>query len=88
VSSGVTPGEVVVADSPAPAPDEDRSGSVTVTNRGRFPAYLTSHFPIERASPTLEFDREGLAGARPRLPSGASTEIPPGESIDVAVTWD
>lgn len=77
----------MVAASAPPAPEERRSAVVSVTNRGRFPAYLTSHFPIARASVALELDREGLAGARPRLPAGASVEIPPGESIDVTVTW-
>jgi urease beta subunit len=51
-------------------------------------AYLTSHFPIARASRSLEFARDGLDRARPLLPAGGSVEIAPGATVEVELTWD
>ncbi len=73
---------------PAPAAQPTRTGTITITNRGRFDAYLTSHFPIARASAALEFPRAGLEGARLHLPAGASVRIPVGEPVSVEVMWD
>lgn len=81
------PGEILVADALAPEAPHERTATVAVTNTGRFDAYLTSHFPVARASAALRFDRAGLEGARPRVPSGASVRIPAGETVDVEVTW-
>ncbi len=81
------PGEVLPADAPAPAAARGRVATVTVTNSGRFDAYLTSHFQVVRASAALRFDRGGLEGARPLVPSGASVRIPAGETVDVELTW-
>lgn len=82
------PGEILLADRPAPAADHPRTDTVEVRNEGRFPAYLTSHFRLERASGALRLDRERVAGARPLLPAGASVRIAPGETIEVTVTWN
>ena len=73
---------------PAPAADPARTRTITIVNRGRFDAYLTSHFPIARASAALEFPREGLEGARLRVPAGASLRIPVGEPVSVELMWD
>jgi urease subunit beta len=81
------PGEILPGDGPAPAPPVVRRATLTVLNTGRFPAYLSSHFPLTWASAALEFPREGLEGARLDLAAGASVRIPPGESIEVAVLW-
>jgi urease beta subunit len=81
------PGEVVPGDGPVPEAVPSRTARVTITNRGRFPASLSSHVPLEWVSPTLEFSREGLSGARLRLPAGASTRIEPGASVEVEVIW-
>ena len=70
----------------APAPT--RTATITITNRGRFDAYLTSHFPIARASAALEFCRDGLGGARLHVPAGASVRIPVGEPVSVELMWD
>jgi urease beta subunit len=83
----VRPGEVLIAGAPAPAGEHPRTATVAITNTGRFDAYLTSHFPIARASAALRFDRDGLDGARPLLPAGASVLIGAGETVDVEVTW-
>jgi urease beta subunit len=81
------PGEILPGEGPAPAAPGGRRGSLTVRNTGRFPAYLSSHFPLQWASAALEFPRDGLEGARLALPAGASVRIPPGEQVEVDVVW-
>ena len=81
------PGEVIPADGPPLVAEHSRTATVPVCNRGRFPAFLTSHFPLVTASRALEFDRSGLEGARPRLPAGSSVRIGPGETVELEVTW-
>jgi urease beta subunit len=93
----VRPGEVLAAAGPVPCAQPARLESVTVTNHGRFDAYLTSHFPVALSSRALEFawpsassalNRDQLVGARTMLPSGASVVIAPGESVAVELAWD
>jgi urease beta subunit len=93
----VTPGEIVVGAGPVPTPLPARRELVSVTNRGRFDAYLTSHFPVAAASSALEFARptgaapvarDQLDGARPLLPAGASVLIGPGETVSLELAWD
>jgi urease subunit gamma/beta len=81
------PGEILPDEAPVPAAPVRRRARLTVRNTGRFPAYLSSHFPLQWASAALEFPREGLEGARLDLPAGASVRIPPGEAVDVEVVW-
>lgn len=81
------PGEVFPGNAPVPVARVSRRATVRVANRGRFPVYLGSHFPIVRASAGLEFDRSGLDGARLDLPSGATLRIPPGDEITLEVVW-
>jgi urease beta subunit len=83
----VRPGELIPGDGPTPAAS-GRTGSVSVTNTGRFDAFLTSHFPLARASAALEFGREGLEGARPNLPAGGSVQIPAGQTVELELIWD
>jgi urease beta subunit len=83
----VRPGELIPGEGPVPAAD-GRTDRVSVTNTGRFGAFLTSHFPLARASAALEFPREGLEGARPNLPAGGSVHIPAGETVELELTWD
>jgi urease beta subunit len=61
--------------------------TITIVNRGRFPAYLSSHLPLEWASRELDFSREGLAGARLRLPAGATLRLELGAETEVEVMW-
>lgn len=76
-----------MADAPAPRGHHPRTTTVAIHNRGRLDAYLTSHFPVAQASAALEFDRRGLEGARPLLPAGGSVRLPPGEVVEVQLTW-
>jgi urease subunit gamma/beta len=72
---------------PAPSAPVGRRATVSVRNTGRLPAYLSSHFPLEWASPTLELPRDEVAGGRLDLPAGASVRIPPGERVELEVVW-
>jgi urease beta subunit len=81
------PGEILPGEGPTPAATGTRRAKLTVRNTGRFPAYLSSHFPLPWASAALEFPREGLEGARLDLPAGASVRIPPGAEVEVDVVW-
>jgi urease beta subunit len=81
------PGEVIPADGPPLVAEHPRTASIAVHNSGRFPAYLTSHFPLVGASRALEFDRSGLEGARPRLVAGSSVRIGPGDTVAIEITW-
>ena len=81
------PGEILPGEGPAPAAPASRRAKLRVRNTGRFPAYLSSHFPLVWASDALEFPREGLEGARLDLLAGASVRIPPGEDLEVDVVW-
>jgi urease beta subunit len=81
------PGEILPGEGPIPAATGTRRAKLTVRNTGRFPAYLSSHFPLPWASAALEFPREGLEGARLDLPAGASVRIPPGDEVEVDVLW-
>jgi urease beta subunit len=83
----VRPGELIVGDGAVPAALPTRTATLRIVNRGRFPASISSHVPLEWVSPTLEFDRDGLEGARLRLPAGASTRIEPGAAVEVEVMW-
>jgi urease beta subunit len=83
----VIPGELLPGDGPAPSVEPSRRATLVVRNTGRFPAYLSSHFPLAWASAALEFPREGLGGARLDLPAGASVRIAPGDELEVAVRW-
>ena len=81
------PGEILPGEGPAPAATVTRRAKLTVRNTGRFPAYLSSHFPLVWASAALEFPREDLEGARLDLPAGGSVCIPPGAEVEVDVVW-
>jgi urease subunit gamma/beta len=82
----VRPGELIPGDGPTPRA-EGRRGRIAVTNSGRFDAYLTSHFPLARASAALGFERAEVEGARLDLPAGASVRLPAGETTELDVTW-
>ena len=81
------PGEILPGEGPTPVAPASRRATLTIRNAGRFPAYLSSHFPLPWASAALEFPREGLEGARLDLPAGASVRIPPGDEVEVEVLW-
>ena len=82
------PGEVIPGEGPAVTTPAARQSTVTVHNTGRTPAYLGSHFPLIRASGSLELNRDGLEDARLDLPAGATVRIAAGKTVDVPIRWD
>jgi urease subunit gamma/beta len=64
------------------APGRERL-HLTVTNRGRHPIRVSSHFPFWRSNEHLEFDRAAADGFRLDLPAGDSLRWAPGESHEV-----
>ena len=79
------PGGVLTAgEDRALAPGRPRTG-LTVTNRGRRPVWVSSHYPLEEANPALEFDREAARGHRLDIPAGTSVEFEPGATRTVTV---
>lgn len=78
---------MIPGDGPVPAAVAHRRERIAVRNTGRFPAYLSSHFPLAWASRALELPRDRLEGARLGLPAGASVCIAPGETVEVEAIW-
>jgi urease subunit gamma/beta len=64
------------------APDRERI-HLSVTNRGRHPIRVSSHFPFWRSNEHLEFDRAAADGFRLDLPAGDSLRWAPGETHEV-----
>ncbi len=62
-------------------------GGCAIRYSGRLPAYLGSHFELVHASSALDFPRQGLEGARLRLPAGSTVRIEPGEEVELELMW-
>jgi urease subunit gamma/beta len=63
-------------------PDRERR-RVTVTNTGRRPVRVSSHYPFWQVNPSLSFDREAARGFRLDLPAGDSLRWAPDETREV-----
>jgi len=63
-------------------PDRERR-RITVTNTGRRPVRVSSHYPFWQVNPSLSFDREAARGFRLDLPAGDSLRWAPDESREV-----
>ncbi len=63
-------------------PGRERT-TMTVTNEGRRPIRVSSHFPFWQANPSLRFDREAAHGFRLDLPAGDSLRWEPGETKQI-----
>jgi urease subunit gamma/beta len=63
-------------------PDRERR-RITVTNTGRRPVRVSSHYPFWQVNPSLSFDREAARGFRLDLPAGDSLRWAPDETREV-----
>ena len=63
-------------------PDRERR-RITVTNTGRRPVRVSSHYPFWQVNPSLSFDREAARGFRLDLPAGDSLRWAPDETHEV-----
>lgn len=71
--------------SPPPRPPARGTRTVTVTNTGRRPVRVSSHFPFDQVNPRLEFDRDLARGFRLELAAGATLRWAPGETREVTL---
>jgi urease subunit gamma/beta len=76
-------GDSDASDPPQPPNRETRE--MAVTNTGRRPVRVSSHFPFDQVNPRLEFDRTAARGFRLQLPAGATLRWAPGETRDVTL---
>jgi urease subunit gamma/beta len=65
-------------------PDHPRV-TITVTNTGRRPVRVSSHFPFWQTNPSLSFDRDAATGFRLDLAAGDSLRWAPGETREVTL---
>jgi urease subunit gamma/beta len=65
-------------------PDRERR-TIEVTNTGRRPVRVSSHFPFWQTNPSLSFDRDAATGFRLDLAAGDSLQWRPGETREVAL---
>jgi urease subunit gamma/beta len=73
------------ADEALPAVPPRETRNVTVTNTGRRPIRISSHYPFDQVNPRLEFDRDAARGFRLNLAAGATMRWAPGETRDVTL---
>lgn len=59
--------------------------TVSVTNTGRRPIRVSSHYPFSEVNQRLDFDRAAARGFRLDLPAGATVRWAPGETRDVTL---
>ena len=77
------PGSVRFADGDVALVPERERRRVSVTNSGRRPVRVSSHYPFWQVNPSLTFDREQAEGFRLDLPAGDSVRWAPGETRDI-----
>ncbi len=68
-----------------PPADARERTTLAVTNTGRRPIRVSSHYPFEQVNPRLEFDREAARGFHLDLPPGATIRWGPGETRQVVL---
>ncbi len=83
------PGAVRLAEGDvALVPDRERL-TISVTNGGRRPVRVSSHFPFWQTNRSLSFDREAATGYRLDVAAGDSVRWGPGETREVTlVTYE
>jgi urease subunit gamma/beta len=65
-------------------PERERR-MMTVTNTGRRPIRISSHYPFDHVNARLEFDRDAARGFRLDIPAGATVRWAPGETHEVTL---
>lgn len=80
-----SPGGAAGGVDPAPgtldlSPGRERR-EIDVTNTADRDIWVSSHFPFDRANPSLSFDRDAARGTHLDVPAGSSLVFPPGETV-------
>jgi urease subunit gamma/beta len=68
-----------------PAPPLRETRTLMVTNTGRRPIRVSSHYPFDQVNKRLDFDRDAARGFRLALPAGATLRWSPGETREVTL---
>src|SRR5690606_27456442 len=76
-------GEIRPRPGSIPLNDDKPRRRLRVHNDSPYPVWVSSHFPLERANPRLQFDRESAKGWRLDLPAGDVMLFPPGSVTEV-----
>jgi urease subunit gamma/beta len=79
------PGAVAFGEGDVPLLLGRERRTMSVTNVGKRPIRVSSHFPFWRVNANLSFDREAARGFRLDLPAGDSVRWEPGQSRDVTL---
>ena len=79
----LVPGDAAADDAWMLAPVALERLELTVANTSRRAVRISSHNPLERVNPRLQFDREAAAGCRLDIPAGSSERWSPGETRTV-----
>ena len=68
-----------------PGPPARETRTLTVTNTGRRPIRVSSHYPFDQVNKRLDFDRDAARGFHLALPAGATHRWSPGETREVTL---
>ena len=79
------PGEIIVADDPAPLPANVglETCTLVVSNTGDRPVQVGSHFHFYEVNPALAFEREEARGFRLNIAAGTAVRFEPGDQREV-----
>ncbi|HEY8417610.1 MAG TPA: urease subunit gamma [Limnochordales bacterium] len=78
-------GEVRVAAEPIVLNAGKPRQALRIRNESPLPIWVGSHFPLEKANPRLQFDREAARGWRLAVPAGEVVLIPPESEMTVEI---
>jgi urease beta subunit len=70
---------------PLPTPPARETRTLSVTNTGRRPIRISSHYPFEQVNQRLQFDRGAARGFHLDLPAGATLRWSSGETRKVTL---
>jgi urease subunit gamma/beta len=79
------PGAVRLGEGDVSLVPERERRTIEVTNTGRRPVRVSSHFPFWQTNPSLSFDRDEATGFRLDLAAGDSVRWGPGETREVTL---
>jgi urease subunit gamma/beta len=84
-TTGIVPGEVLVADEPVVLFAGRNLTELAVVNDGDRPVQVGSHFHFAEANEALTFDRTAATGRRLAVPAGTSVRFEPGVQMTVVL---
>ena len=77
------PGEVISAGEGILCNQGQEANVLSVENKSRYPAYVTSHYHFFEVNKRLGFDRRAAYGKRLDVPSGSGVRWEPGQVVEI-----